>query len=66
MVAIELFHYHPSFILALVALGLFSASTVVCLLQMMRGRTSFFLPFLLGCAGKLNRLLGWTEKCEWR
>ncbi|KAF5566296.1 RTM1 [Fusarium napiforme] len=30
MAAVELYHYYPSFILSLVALGLFSASTVVC------------------------------------
>ncbi|KAH6952963.1 RTA1 like protein-domain-containing protein [Fusarium avenaceum] len=50
MAAPELYHYDPSFIPAIVALGLFSASTVVCLLQILRCRTWFFIPFLLGCA----------------
>ncbi|CAJ0550906.1 Ff.00g108360.m01.CDS01 [Fusarium sp. VM40] len=50
MVALELYHYDPSFIPAIVALGLFSASTVVCLLQILRCRTWFFIPFLLGCS----------------
>ncbi|KAF4343667.1 RTM1 [Fusarium beomiforme] len=69
MAAVELYHYHPSFILALVALGLFSASTVVCLLQMMRWRTWFFFPFLLGCtvevAGYACRAISATESPDW-
>ncbi|EXA37151.1 hypothetical protein FOVG_11441 [Fusarium oxysporum f. sp. pisi HDV247] len=69
MAAFELYHYHPSFILALVALGLFSASTVVCLLQMIRCRTWFFIPFLLGCiveaAGYACRAVSASESPDW-
>ncbi|RYC96090.1 hypothetical protein BFJ63_vAg964 [Fusarium oxysporum f. sp. narcissi] len=69
MAAVELYHYHPSFILALVALGLFSASTVVCLLQMIRCRTWFFIPFLLGCiveaVGYACRVVSASESPDW-
>ncbi|KAH6994613.1 RTA1 like protein-domain-containing protein [Fusarium venenatum] len=50
MAAIKLYHYEPSFIPALVVLGLFFASTLVCLMQVVRCRTWFFIPFLLGCS----------------
>ncbi|KAI1055664.1 hypothetical protein LB506_009196 [Fusarium annulatum] len=69
MAAVELYHYHPSFILSLVSLGLFSASTVVCVLQMIRCRTWFFIPFLLGCAveatGYAFRAASASESPDW-
>ncbi|KAM0347698.1 hypothetical protein ACHAPU_004713 [Fusarium lateritium] len=69
MAALELYHYEPSFIPAIVALGLFSASTVVCLLQILRCRTWFFIPFLLGCTvealGYAGRAISARESPHW-
>ncbi|KAF5662157.1 RTM1-like protein [Fusarium heterosporum] len=69
MAALELYHYDPSFIPAIVALGLFSASTAVCLLQILRCRTWFFIPFLLGCAvealGYAGRAISARESPHW-
>ena len=60
MAAAQLYHYDPSFIVALVALGLFFTAALVCLLQILRCRTWFFIPFFFGCAGKFPT----QEVCE--
>ncbi|KAF5018553.1 hypothetical protein F66182_9466 [Fusarium sp. NRRL 66182] len=69
MAALELFHYDPSFIAAIVLLGLFSASTVACLFQMLRCRTWFFIPFLVGCAveavGYASRAISARQTPNW-
>ena len=55
MAAAQLYHYDPSFIVALVALGLFLTAALVCVLQILRCRTWFFFPFFFGCAGKYSQ-----------
>jgi hypothetical protein len=43
-----LYHYDPSFVAAVIFICLFTTSTLLHLFQMVRMRTWYFIPFLIG------------------
>jgi hypothetical protein len=47
-----LYHYNPSFITAVIFIALFSASAALHLYQLIRWKTAYFIPFLIGCICK--------------
>lgn len=53
----KLYHYDPSFTAAIIFLALFSALTLCHLFQLIRYRTFYLVPFLIGCICKWLILL---------
>lgn len=43
------YHYEPSLPAAIAAIALFGISSLLHLFQMVRSRTWFLIPFVLGC-----------------
>jgi hypothetical protein len=51
-----LYHYDPSFVAAAIFIVLFALSAVVQLYQLVRSRTWYMIPFLIGCICKVPRV----------
>ncbi|RSM01349.1 hypothetical protein CEP52_008630 [Fusarium oligoseptatum] len=69
MTEYELYHYDPSFILAIIFIALFSVSTLGHLFQLFHSRTFFFIPFLIGCIfeaiGYAGRAISAKQTPDW-
>ncbi|KAJ4263325.1 hypothetical protein NW762_006143 [Fusarium torreyae] len=69
MAEFKLYHYDPSFTIAIVFLALFSALTLCHLFQLIRYRTFYLLPFLIGCVfetvGYAGRAISAKQTPDW-
>ncbi|KAF5617307.1 Rta1 domain protein, partial [Fusarium tjaetaba] len=65
----KLYHYGPSFIAATIFLALFSALTICHLFQLIRYRTFYLVPFLIGCIfeaiGYAGRAISAKQTPDW-
>ncbi|KAF5697381.1 RTM1-like protein [Fusarium globosum] len=65
----KLYHYDPSFIAAIIFLALFSALTLCHLFQLIRYRTFYLVPFLIGCIfeaiGYAGRAISAKQTPDW-
>ncbi|KAI7771966.1 hypothetical protein LZL87_011659 [Fusarium oxysporum] len=66
----KLYHYDPSFTAAIIFLALFSALTFCHLFQLIRYRTFYLLPFLIGCIfeaiGYAGRAISAKQTPDWK
>lgn len=51
------FHYDPSLAAAALFVALFGITSIVHTYQLVKSRTWYFIPFLVGCLGKIPPLL---------
>ncbi|KAI8712149.1 Rta1 domain-containing protein [Fusarium sp. LHS14.1] len=69
MTELKLYHYDPSFTAAIIFVALFAASTVVHVYQLVRARTFFFIPFVIGCVfeaiGYVGRAISAKQSPDW-
>jgi hypothetical protein len=56
-----LYHYNPSFVAAVIFIALFALSSLLHLFQLIRKRTWYFIPFLIGGFCKLFQKPSWRE-----
>ncbi|KAL7754593.1 hypothetical protein ACKLNR_002826 [Fusarium oxysporum f. sp. zingiberi] len=65
----KLYHYDPSFTAAIIFLALFSALTLCHLFQLIRYRTFYLVPFLIGCIfeaiGYAGRAISAKQTPDW-
>ncbi|RDW82322.1 hypothetical protein BP6252_03434 [Coleophoma cylindrospora] len=65
-----LYHYEPSFIAAVIFIALFGITSALHFIQLVRNRTWYFIPFLIGglfeCLGYVGRAMNSKQKQgEW-
>ncbi|KAF5007218.1 hypothetical protein FDECE_6452 [Fusarium decemcellulare] len=69
MTEFVLYHYHPSLVAAIIFIVLFGLSAALHIFQLLRSRTWYFIPFIIGCAfeavGYAGRAISATQSPDW-
>ncbi|KAL2672696.1 hypothetical protein Neosp_013410 [[Neocosmospora] mangrovei] len=69
MTEFKLYHYDPSFILAVIFIALFSVSALGHLFQLGHSKTFYFFPFFIGCVfeaiGYAGRAISAKQTPDW-